>query len=45
MRVRDGATVTAAEFGEFWPNYTSYNWIVDDRDFCKDCQVESLPKP
>lgn len=45
MRVSDGTTVTAAEFGDFWPNYTSYHWIVDYRDFCKDCQVELPFKP
>ena len=38
VRVTDGAAMTAAEFGPFWPNYTGYRWILGYRTFCPECK-------
>jgi WD40 repeat protein len=40
-RVSDGAIISAADFGAFWPNYLEYHWMVGYHNFCRECTAES----
>jgi WD40-like Beta Propeller Repeat len=45
VRASHGEAATAEDFGALWAQTENYYWIVDYRDFCKDCQPELRFKP